>query len=714
MSFLSPLFALAALAVVSPILFHLVRRRPKEHVEFSSLLFLDPAPPKLTRSSQIDQWLLLLMRSAAVLLVAAAFARPYWDTPVATDSVRSGLQRMILIDTSASMRRSDLLDQAKKRASQWIQKSAPEDIVSVYAFDRELKELFSVSESVDANPGQRAELATASLELVQPTWYETDLGKALGLAIDLLQVDKDKESETAATNTEIVVISDLQQGARIETLAQVQWPKACQVRIENLGNQPGLADNAHATLIEKESDASAESAEDELRKMAQKNNSPIQRARLVNGHGSKAESFQLHWLDEAGKSIDGNAIPTVVASGRTQLVRIPTMPENASALELTGDSEPFDNRFYVSARKPVELQILCVETTDRPEKESLAFFLSHIPLSTPTHHFTLSVRAPGSSDPWPEPTSAPLWILSSSAQSADLIAARKHLRDKGHVLWVWDHPSDSKTDYASLYESSFEEPIGQVTEAKLKDYAMWQKIDFESPLFRDLSDSKFNDFTKVRFWQHRRIELNDSATTWKKIVSFDDGSPAMLQRAVDGGLFSMMLSGWQPIESQLALSSKFVPIVSNLVRMALPEDKTRPNYRVGDILEVPDGATVEAPTAGIALEDVDGGIRLSEPGIYRLTMSDGGVIRVAVNLVESECVTHPMDLQRLSQIGVPMSEAIEKLPPSETMQRQLRAAELESQQGMWRWILGAVLGLVALESIVCCLRSFAPRQRVDA
>lgn len=60
----------------------------------------------------------------------------------------------------------------------------------------------------------------------------------------------------------------------------------------------------------------------------------------------------------------------------------------------------------------------------------------------------------------------------------------------------------------------------------------------------------------------------------------------MLQRAVDGGLFSMMLSGWQPIESQLALSSKFVPIISNLVRMALPEDKTRPNYRVGDILDI--------------------------------------------------------------------------------------------------------------------------------
>lgn len=246
--------------------------------------------------------------------------------------------------------------------------------------------------------------------------------------------------------------------------------------------------------------------------MAQKNNSPIQRARLVNGNGSKAESFQLHWLDEEGKSIDGNAIPTVVASGRTQLVRIPTMPENASSLELTGDSEPFDNRFYVSARKPVELQILCLETTDRPEKESLGFSVAHpVEYAYTSFHFVCSSSR----------FLGPLARTDECALMGSVIFLAicrfdclcKHLEDKGHVLWVWDRPSDSKTDYASLYESSFEEPIGQVTEAKLKDYAMWQKIDFESPLFRDLSDSKFNDFTKVRFWQHRRLELND----WQRL-----------------------------------------------------------------------------------------------------------------------------------------------------------------------------------------------------
>jgi hypothetical protein len=45
------------------------------------------------------------------------------------------------------------------------------------------------------------------------------------------------------------------------------------------------------------------------------------------------------------------------------------MPENAEALELMGDADSFDNRFYVAVRKPTEMQIVCVEAIDRPEKE---------------------------------------------------------------------------------------------------------------------------------------------------------------------------------------------------------------------------------------------------------------------------------------------------------------------------------------------------------
>ncbi len=74
MSLLAPLYFLGALAVTLPILFHLIRRQPKGQVEFSSLMFLRPTPPRLTRRSRLDNWPLLLIRALALTLLALAFA----------------------------------------------------------------------------------------------------------------------------------------------------------------------------------------------------------------------------------------------------------------------------------------------------------------------------------------------------------------------------------------------------------------------------------------------------------------------------------------------------------------------------------------------------------------------------------------------------------------------------------------------------------------
>ena len=65
MGVLAPLY-LAGLAALSlPLIFHLVRRTPRGRQEFSSLMFLLPSPPRLTRRSRLDQILLLLLRLAA-------------------------------------------------------------------------------------------------------------------------------------------------------------------------------------------------------------------------------------------------------------------------------------------------------------------------------------------------------------------------------------------------------------------------------------------------------------------------------------------------------------------------------------------------------------------------------------------------------------------------------------------------------------------------
>ena len=70
MSLLTPLYVIGLLAVSLPVVFHLIRRMPRGEFAFSSLMFLSPSPPRLTRRSRLENILLLLLRGAVLSLLA--------------------------------------------------------------------------------------------------------------------------------------------------------------------------------------------------------------------------------------------------------------------------------------------------------------------------------------------------------------------------------------------------------------------------------------------------------------------------------------------------------------------------------------------------------------------------------------------------------------------------------------------------------------------
>ena len=67
MGLLAPLYIAGGLAIGLPILFHLIRRTPHMRQVFSSLMFLSPSPPRLTRRSRLNNILLLILRATALI-----------------------------------------------------------------------------------------------------------------------------------------------------------------------------------------------------------------------------------------------------------------------------------------------------------------------------------------------------------------------------------------------------------------------------------------------------------------------------------------------------------------------------------------------------------------------------------------------------------------------------------------------------------------------
>ena len=76
MGFLSPLWLLAGLAAAVPLAIHLLRRRSGARFEFPAVRWLERAEREHSRSLRLRNLLLMLLRVAAVLLLALAAARP--------------------------------------------------------------------------------------------------------------------------------------------------------------------------------------------------------------------------------------------------------------------------------------------------------------------------------------------------------------------------------------------------------------------------------------------------------------------------------------------------------------------------------------------------------------------------------------------------------------------------------------------------------------
>ena len=73
MSFLTPLFLIGLAGLAVPVLLHLIQRERKQVVQFPSLMFLRRIPYQSVRRRRIRNWLLLLMRAAALALIVFAF-----------------------------------------------------------------------------------------------------------------------------------------------------------------------------------------------------------------------------------------------------------------------------------------------------------------------------------------------------------------------------------------------------------------------------------------------------------------------------------------------------------------------------------------------------------------------------------------------------------------------------------------------------------------
>jgi hypothetical protein len=361
MSFLAPLFLVGALAIAGPILFHLIRRTVKDRVRFSTLMFLKESPPRLTKRSHLENIVLLILRCAVICLLAASFARPYFQRAASEPpKPASGRRYVILLDTSASMRRSGLFDTAKRTAIAAIRRADANDSLAVISFDSAPRTLLSFEQWQAAPANERTATAISRIDSAAPTWQATHLGKALVAAAELITDAARADAESG--HSTIVVVSDLQQGARLDGIQGFEWPRGVEVSLQSVGSaQNG---NAGVQILAPTAGEGLSITNIALR------------ARVVNSVGAKNEQFKIGWVATNGNSL-GTPLELHVPAGQNRSIGLPPPPMNSANLivQLAGDPEPFDNRAFHAAPPRQILRVTYIGNDNADDPNSQLFYV---------------------------------------------------------------------------------------------------------------------------------------------------------------------------------------------------------------------------------------------------------------------------------------------------------------------------------------------------
>jgi len=653
MNWLFPLYLAGAAAIIAPILLHLRRRPPQDRVEFSSLLFLDAQTPVPVSKRRLENWLLLLLRCLALILLALMFSRPFIQSE-STAAASPDSATLILLDRSASMRRADLWKQAIAEAEKQLVAAKLTDRIALAVFDRELTTVWSFEEDRNT-PANRLAAIQTRLAAIAPTWNATQLDRALIAAVPSF------DSSTTSLKKRIHLISDLQEGTKLDALRTIAWPAELTLSVHRL--DPATNDNLSIALAAREQDGSADT---------------LVRLRLSNTRDSQLRDFTLAWKG-APKT---DAITAQIPPGASRILTAPPNSTNATTLTLTGDTHDFDNRIFIAPPQPrtVRIHFLGKDAT-RDEASAPLYYLARALQPTATLAPLLTAD-----DKLPAQPADILFIVGNAPADG----LRDYIERGGFLVTV---PSD-----ATLLKTLTGLDL-TVTADTRDEYRMLADVKTEHPLLKPFADPQLRDFTKLRFWKHRHIEIKTANPSLETLATFDNGHPAILSAHIGKGTLIVLASGWHPGDSQFALSTKFVPLLYGWLAAAGFSHDPAATLLVGDSLPLD-------ATQSHTITDPENKTHSLKPG-ETFTTSQIGLLKVqspartqtiAVNLPPDEGHVLPLEPQKLAEYGLKLSSTSDTVAASETTEQRLTSNDTEQRQNLWWWFLITLLAVLLLET----------------
>lgn len=200
--FASPWLLMGLLAASIPVLIHLLHKRKFIETEWAAMKFLLIATKKYSRRVRFEQLLVLLVRCLILLFLAIAFSRPYWSVQGSYFESDGPVHRILVIDTSFSMRwkgdERPLFEEAKQLARSIVSGSNPGDAFQLIQISN------SSPQVLISRPSRQQPYILDEITKLQSTEEFGNVEQSLQTALDYLNQAKE------LVQKEVIIISDFQ------------------------------------------------------------------------------------------------------------------------------------------------------------------------------------------------------------------------------------------------------------------------------------------------------------------------------------------------------------------------------------------------------------------------------------------------------------------------------------------------------------------------
>jgi len=700
-SFASPWLLLWGATAALPILIHLWSRRRYFETPWAATQFLLAAIRRHQRRIQIEQWLLLAIRAAILLLLAIALAQPIVSGLVGV----SGRMRqppthtILVVDTSYSMAfesaGSSRLSKAQSQAAKVVGDAAPGDAFS-------LVRLAEPPEVIVGEPSASHAAVLDEINRLRITNRGADLAATLEQVGQLLDATKGRFE-----HQRVHIFSDLGKTTWSDSSSS-DWRS----RLTTLSQRVALQLGDIGKGVDSDNTA--------ITRIAAMSGSvnvgvPVSVEVVVENFASRRQLRRRVELSVDGQRV-GEQFVDLEIGGQTTAsfsVTFNVAGDHILRASIGDDGLKVDNKRWLSVPVRDATRVLCIQ--GRPHAAE------YVALALQPGDDTGGLRAEVASEHA---------ILERTLHEYDCIflcnVARFTADEARQLRQYVEHGGGLVFVLGDLVRAElYNEQLGQdsptkLLPAKLNDIISdsrhtFDPLEYRHPLTLPFRGHERAGLLTVPIWRY--VRLDQVIDTASVALAFDNGDPAIVEAGVAQGRVLLVATAASPESvdratepptpwTALAAWPSFPPLIHEIVRFAASNRVAQRNAQVGDLLTLQLPAVLSNPTGTLSTPD-DNQIPLrfdgnelvwtygqtGEPGVYRLAFDDQAIRQelFAVNLSTAESDLEPVPFEGLT------TYVDQELGP-----KFESSSLVERDAPLFRLALGCLLASLVAETFLAC------------